>query len=667
MSRRWLLLLCVGILIVAQGCAIGPPALPPAPMPQQTATAPATSTTLVATTATGSAVPTSTARAVPPGTPVALTTPGSAATATVEPRLGLNPPGTPAVPSTPTATPTPVLTGRAATISEVQGTGTRSPLIGQTVQARGIVTAGLQDTPAQGFFLQERALPTMAASTGIFVFQGSRLTPELKVGDEVVITGVVSEVATRTQLDISRLQTGVTVLSSGNPLPPPIELRPPAAATEAASYFRRYLGMMVSVPQAVVIAPTAADGSFSVVRADTGVTRLFASEPRGAGWRIGVAASSGAHYSLTVGDQVTGLLGPLDLFNNQFWLQQLAHQKLLITASDRPISSPALPQADEFTIASFNLENFFDPLDTPGKNDPCDYDQNGKPCKERVTPASYALKLTKAGQAIRDLLGSPTIVAVQEVENIQVLSALAQSPELAPAGYSAVLLEGLDPRGINVGLLYRHSRVTVEQATQINRCTAENLSFAPGELTCSTQATGVLDGHWLAVRPPLVLTLTVRNEAGTTTLPLTLIVNHWKAKSGTDPSRREFVDRRVAEATLVAETVNALLAADPEAAIIVAGDLNDFVDSPPLQVLTTTTPLRDLATSAPAANRYSYIYQGLSQILDHLLVTPNLQQRLVSFRYTHGNADYPEDLAQQPNPYRVSDHDPPVARFRLLP
>ena len=76
-----------------------------------------------------------------------------------------------------------------------------------------------------------------------------------------------------------------------------------------------------------------------------------------------------------------------------------------------------------------------------------------------MTPEDYARKLTKSALVIRDALGAPTLVAVQEVENLDVLDALAAQPELAPFGYGAILVDGLDPRGINVGLLYRKDRV----------------------------------------------------------------------------------------------------------------------------------------------------------------------------------------------------------------
>ena len=150
-------------------------------------------------------------------------------------------------------------------------------------------------------------------------------------------------------------------------------------------------------------------------------------------------------------------------------------------------------------------------------------------------------------------------------------------------------------------------------------------------------------------------------------MPLTLIVNHFKSKSGNDPEGRQFVSRRGDEARVVADAVNGIVAADPDAAVIVLGDLNDFLTEPPLQILTTMAPLRALALDVPEAERYSYIFNGESQVLDHILVTPRLQRALVSTGFAHFDADYPASRAGDGSFHRVSDHDPPVARFRLAP
>ncbi|MGN6360552.1 MAG: endonuclease/exonuclease/phosphatase family protein [Thermomicrobiales bacterium] len=657
--------ICILVLCLAQGC-LGSPASVPTP----TSPAPAGVTAVAtATVATPTQAVTATAIGIATGTaPATPATPASAPAPTpTEARLGINPPGTPTRIGPPAASPTVVVAAREATIDQIQGPSAQSPLAAQTVRTVGVVTADYQGAPSKGFFIQEPGTPKTDTSSGLFVYQGDRPTPDVKVGDNVTVVGVVREYNGRTELDISLAASDVTVNASGNSLPAPIEVRPPGTLAEAQLYFERYEGMLVSLPAAVVVAPTNQYGEFTVVRADTGLTHLFANDPKTAGYAIVVDDEGGAHYDLTTGDKVEGIVGPLDYSFGQYKVEQLPEPRLFVQPGGRV--APALPTAGlaEFTIASFNLENFFDPIDTPGKLDPCNVDVNGNPYQEHITPAAYALKLSKAGAAIRDVLGAPTLVAVQEVENLDVLTALAQTRELAPYHYTPILLEGLDPRGIDVGLLYRTDRVTVGAVTQRNECVTTDYGFTDVEARCSSHNDGTQDGWWLAARPPLVIELTVKSAAGATALSCTLIVNHFKAKSGTDPAGKAFVSRRIAEATLVARIVNEALAANPQANVMVVGDLNDDIDSPPLHALTTLAPLSDLALAVPAAERYSYIYQGEAQVLDHILVTAGLKTRLEKITYAHLDADFPESRAQDLSPYRVSDHDPPVAWFKLAP
>ena len=678
MRRPWpRIVICLLALAFAQGCfgpastrvatpsngpAISGGAASPGATASGASSSPTPISTLVAsprpsptaTAVSGAPTPTATLPAAPPG---------NAPTATA-PRLGIDPPGTPIRP-TPTATGVSSLpVGRETTIAQIQGTGTHSASVAQTVRVvNAIVTADFQHLPAQGFFVQEREPSSQEASTGIFVYQGDRATPDVKIGDEVTVVGVVREFNDRTQLDISLAASGVAIVSSGNPLPPPVELRPPASSAEAGIYFERYEGMLVDVPTAIVVGPTMRFGEFTVVRVDTGASRLFQNVEEGAGWRIVVDDEGGVRYDVAVGDTIDGIVGPLDFSFGQFKVQHLPEPRLAITALAR--TTPAFPAASnaEFTVASFNMENFFDAVDTPNKLDPCDRDLRGALCAERITSADYALKIIKAGQVIRDVLGGPTLIAVQEVESLDALNALVTSPDLAPLGYGTVLLEGLDPRGIDVGLLYRRDRVTFVSATQRNVCTAKDYGFGEQEERCSVLGDGTLDGHFLAARPPLVVSLTIEGPSGA--FPLTAIVTHFKSRGGDDPEGRAFASRRTDEAKLVADIVNDLLATDPNAAIVTLGDFNDFADSEPLRVLTTTAPLQNLSPLVPQAERYSYIFNGLSQVLDHILVTPRLRAALIRSSFVHVNADYPYGLAGQPVPNRVSDHDLPIARFRL--
>jgi predicted extracellular nuclease len=75
--------------------------------------------------------------------------------------------------------------------------------------------------------------------------------------------------------------------------------------------------------------------------------------------------------------------------------------------------------------------------------------------------------------------------------------------------------------------------------------------------------------------------------------------------------------------------------------------------------------LVNVADALPPAERYSYIYQGVSQLLDHILVTPALAARQVRVDVLHVNADYPPSDPEDTSLRHSSDHDPVVATFGL--
>jgi len=339
-QRSAVFVTCLLVALGSVACWGGPPAPPLA----ATSIASRTVTTGGGTATPGTAAIRTATATPPPPLPTGIIAPTSIVPtpAPTEPRLDLNPPGTPVRPRiTPTPLPTPSLNGREATIGQVQGTEQNSPLLGEVVRVKGIVTANFQETPTRNFYMQEGELPRTAASTGIQVTQGEHPTPEVKVGDEITVVGIVIERNSGTVLDISRVGSGLIVTSSGNALPPPIELRPPASESEARRYLTQYEGMLVSVPRAVASTATDASGTFAVVRADGGA-------PRATG-TLTIGAASGTRYVVAVGEVVDGIIGPLDRQGDRFIIQQLPEQRLIISP---PLpATPQLPAAPSRTPA----------------------------------------------------------------------------------------------------------------------------------------------------------------------------------------------------------------------------------------------------------------------------------------------------------------------------
>lgn len=90
--------------------------------------------------------------------------------------------------------------------------------------------------------------------------------------------------------------------------------------------------------------------------------------------------------------------------------------------------------------------------------------------------------------------------------------------------------------------------------------------------------------------------------------------------------------------------------------MIVAGDLNDFPWSPPVQQLTSTTGLFDLPATLPPSQRYTYVFDGNSQVLDHILLSPALARLSYEYDVVHVNSEFAD---------QVSDHEPQVARLPI--
>jgi len=582
------------------------------------------------------------------------------------------------------------------TLCQIQGDGFLSPLEGATVETRGIVTADLEKTPKRGFFVQHPACdddPT--TSDGLFVYDRGR--DLVSTGDEVVMRGQVKEFYDLTEIVLENVQ----VVSRGNPLPVPEVLDPPADAAEADRYLEAREGMLVRVPAAQVVGPTNRFGEFAVVTADVALegNHVFRDGPVGEVFLVDDAGVG--PFQLKVGDALTGLVGVVDYSFGEYKLQLLEEPAvaeapdlgkpgdvdgdgdvdpddratlearlgtvagpddpadldgdLQITEADLrawdALYEDLLLPPDAFSVATFNVENLFDDVVDPDKLQTRD-------ANSLLTAQEYARKLNKVAQAIHDDLREPTILGVQEVEKIEVLEALAAQPVIE-TDYEAVLLEGPDGRGIDVGLLYDRSRVTLLRAEQRQGCTTLSPETGGPGIPCDSDGDGTEDGNLLFSRPPLVVRLLVKGADGGEGRVLWLIVNHFKSKRGgvelTQP-------RRVAQARFVAGLVREIQASAPGADVIVLGDLNDGLGTETLDVLTREAGLIDLWSQAPRPTRYTFIFNGVADILDHILVTPGLAQRLLRLEPVHINADYPEAWSQVAGvSRRSSDHDAVMA------
>lgn len=538
---------------------------------------------------------------------------------------------------------------------EIQGAGAISPLRGDFVETSGVVTLDFDETWVEGFFLQAPDCDGNAAtSDGLFIYIGQQLNI-VSPGDEVRLAGWVNEYDGLTELSV--LPQNIERVGS-QPLPAAVLFSPPWAAGPAGAYFEAHEAMRIRMPDAVVVGPTSSLETTYVVDAVHGIGRVFSGQPGGAIVTLGARGPFAVDPEVRVGDHIQMIEGVLDAESGAY-LVHLTAAPAVVPGSPAPWNPPE--REGDFTFASLNLHNLFDTFDDPLTADPV------------LTAGEYQTRLEKLARTIAGELQIPAFIAVQEAENGAVLQALANRPEI-PIQYGYVWFDGPDVRGIDVALLYRQDQAAVLSSASRQGCTAlvdglgpdGNLNVADPQnaLTCDLDGQPGFDGNRLFSRPPLVVRLLVCEVGcppGGERREIWAIVVHFKSKSQDTSSVPYTLPRRLEQALFVSGLVQEILAGDPQAQIAVLGDVNDTPDSPPAQAL-RAAGLLDLMDGLPAAERYSYNFRGVSQVLDHVFVTPRLAGSVFAMLFARTvpiNSDYPAGLESDPTTaLRSSDHDP---------
>ena len=547
-------------------------------------------------------------------------------------------------------------------ICQIQGSGPVSPFDGDLVETRGVVTFDRDDSGEKGFFIQEANCdgnPT--TSDALFVYTGEQIDL-VSVGDFVELSGWVDEFLGMTEVSAGPEYIEVLGIM---PLPAPVPFSPPWGKPASNGYFEAREGMRIAMAEAVVVGPTTTLGQVFVVDATLGVDRLLTGMPTGPIVRIVENGPFKIYPQVRTGQHVTGLEGILDVNAGDFQVRLTATP----TVIQSPVNWPAGNGiAEDISFAGLNLYNLFDTIDDPATQDPV------------IGVGAYQTKLEKLARMISGVLGEPLFIAVQEAENGAVLQALANRPEIETQ-YGHALIDGPDFRGIDVGLLYRLDRVVILSSEPRQGCTALVDGLGPdgnldplnpiNTLTCDLDGQPGPDGNRLFSRPPLVVQLEVCEEdcsLGGPTTPFWVISVHLKSKSQ-DSGIQYTLPRRLEQAAFLVEVVAEIQVGDPNAAVVLLGDFNDVMGSAPIELI-TGGGLINLMQGVPYAARYTYIFDGVSQVLDHVFISRPLAGDPLSMYFVRPQpyaADYPAELAGvAATPLRASDHDPllvTLARF----
>ena len=584
------------------------------------------------------------------------------------------------------------------TIAQIQGTNHTSPFKGKPVNGvLGVVTA----VGGNGYWIQSPSPDDdTATSEGLFVFTSNAVITVVP-GDAVSLDGSITDFRPGGSGGNDNLSTTemtgpkVTVLSSGNPLPTPVVLGVDRIApqqvieaddpknveyaeaafrpgTDAIDFYESLEGMRVAVSDAKVVGATKSFGEMTVI---PGQNVEAVTSPRGGVVYSGYDHPNAMRVQLddallpagsmplaSVGDSIAGVtVGVMDYSFSNPKLQVTAAPSITPGGLKREVTTPQ--SNNQLAVATFNVEN--------------------------LAPGDPQTKFDRlAGQVVRNL-ASPDILALEEIQdnsgsaNDGTVDSTLTTDKLiaaiATAGGPAYSARWVNPQNLTDGgqpggnirqvFLFRPDRdVGFAPAPAGDATTAESLvtvdglphlALNPGRITPTNAA-------WSSSRKPLVAEFTFRDKT------VFAIANHFGSKGGDDPlfgrwqqPVRSSEAGRHLQAQEVRTFVDQLLAIDKNANVVVLGDINDFEFSHTVDILVGSgdTALVDLPRTLPVNDRYSYVYEGNSQVLDQILISqgltitpPGAKYRAFDYDIVHTNSEFHD---------QDSDHDPQVVRLAI--
>jgi predicted extracellular nuclease len=509
----------------------------------------------------------------------------------------------------------------------------------------------------------------------------------VSVGDAVRVSGTVTEFrpggsATDNLTTTEITSPSVTVVSATDPLPAPAVIgsggrQPPdqvieddAAgsvetsgvfdpAQDGIDFYESLEGMRARVNDAVTVGPRNAFGEIPVLGDDGAaagivtvrggiVVRPEDFNPE----RIQLDDTLMPTPVVNVGDGfTTPVVGILDYSFGNFKLNITAPLSRVDGGLQREVTRVPIDQ--EIAVGTYNVENL----------DPGD-----------------GLSFARHADLIVNHLQSPDLLAIEEVQdndgaaNSSVTDAsvtwsmligaieAAGGPEYEYRQIDPIDdADGGQPGGnIRVGFLFRTDRGLqfidrpgggpTSPTTVVNHPSGPRLSSSPGRVD-------PLNPAFFETRRSLAGEFRMHGRK------VFVIANHFSSKGDDDPLFGRWQPpvrfsevARHGQAQAVNDFVDEILVADPQANVIVLGDINDFEFSETVDILEGGV-ITSLMDTLPKPERYSYVFEGNSQVLDQILVSDNLLGNFpIEYDPVHVNSEFAD---------QASDHDPQVARLDL--
>lgn len=608
-------------------------------------------------------------------------------------------------------------------IFEIQGNGVCSPFVTPCNLAANVTGAAIYSRSnivtavgAAGFTMQTpdaRADADTQTSNGIYVF--TAVAPRndagelLAIGDEVEVVGRVAEFFGLTQIVVNSTRdaaNSVLTQSTGQALPNAVffgepaqrggavavpSKNPAALSCAALGNFECFEGMRVNMVNAAVtvsnqrfaspagqlyaevwISPYGERGvrekgalPGTTLTPDNSAAGVWDGNPEIFEMDADFLIPGLVDTELAGGTRfnAVGVVG-FDFGDYEFWPTSLE----VLNSSNNLVRPVPMPSSNELTIGSFNAFRLCDAL--ANSTSTCAASTALETDTNRV-----AHQIGQVSAYIRQVLRSPDVIGLQEVENIDVLQQLAT--QIAADGgptYQAELIEGNDVGGIDVGYLINTARISNSVVTQL--ADDETWNDPQGSATAT-----------LHDRPPLLLAADFIGNGGS--FRFHLINNHTRSRGGVDVSNADgerLRAKRYTQAASIAALVQGLQT-DAETAnvpLFVIGDHNayQFTDGyvdvigliagtynnaentcAPSNGVTTcklpgganivNPPLVNLIDVIDVSERYSYKFtenfgaiQGstgrdlaTNQVLDHGLFNSVAQPYVTGMAFGRGNVD----------------------------
>ncbi|HET8652750.1 MAG TPA: Ig-like domain-containing protein [Gaiellaceae bacterium] len=599
-------------------------------------------------------------------------------------------------------------------IAGVQGAAHISPLNGQRVKVEGVVTAR-RTAGGRGYWIQDPTPDSdLATSDAVFVFLGQ--VPAAQIGSQVRVVGTVGEFRAGTPPDPDNLtitqvnssNANVTVLSSGNPAPaatvlglggrtPPTENIDDDGAGnvetggvfdpdgDAIDFYESLEGMILQVNDGSVVGPTRSFGEITLLP-DRGSWATGLRTPRG-GILLGgytdpnperiivddeilrdlapTPRPAKAMPDMNVGDQLTSsVVGPLDYSFSNYKIQ--ATTTPTFDSGGNVRESAELPRAEEVVFGTFNVENL------AGTDPQAKFDHLASLIVNNLqAPDVLGIEEVQDNDGVFDPPGpglpTDSTVVDADVAWTRLIAAIegAGGPTYDYRQINPVDdADGGAPGGnIRVGFLFRTDRgisfvdrpggSPTTETTVVGKKHKPELSSSPGRI--GTESAAFAD-----TRKSLVAEFNVRDRT------VFAIVNHFSSKGDDQPlfgpaqppTRFSEIARHV-QAQVVNDFVDEILARDDAAKIVVLGDINDFEFSETTDILEGGV-LTSLVKTLPENERYSYVFEGNSQVLDQILISDRLLELPYRPAYdvVHVNSEFADAI-------QASDHEPSVVHLKF--